>query len=97
MILDGEEDEALRVLLEEGLVGLLRLDGRGHAGLGLLLLREARLLLLSGIHLGLERGEVGIEGGVLLVGAGEVKLLDGRLHLEVLDGGSSLRKDASQL
>lgn len=35
MVLDGEQDESLRVLLQDGLVNLIRLDCGSHAGLGL--------------------------------------------------------------
>ena len=38
VVLDGEQDEALRVLLQNGLVNLLRLDCGSHGGLGRLLL-----------------------------------------------------------
>jgi len=85
MVLDGKENETLGVLLKERLIGLLRLDARGNSGLGLLLLGLFDNLCL-------EVG--GIEGLVqrlvLLVGGAEVELLDGRLHFEVLNGGSSL-------
>jgi hypothetical protein len=89
VILDGEQHEALRVLLQEGLVGLLGLDGRGHGGLWPLLVRGS--LLVVGVHLGLEGGEVRVKRRVLLVGGGEVELLDGGLHLKGLDRGSSLQ------
>lgn len=87
MVLDGEQDEALRVLGEERLIEELLLWFWGSDCLDLLL-----LVLKLGIHLGLEGGEVGIEGLVFLVGWGKVELLDGRLHLEGVNGGSSLQK-----
>lgn len=32
VVLDGEEDETVRVLLQKGLIGLGRLDTRSHLG-----------------------------------------------------------------
>lgn len=85
MVLDGKENKTLGVLLKQRLVGFLRLDARGNSDLGLLLLGLFDNLCL-------EVG--GIEGLVqrlvLLIGGAEVELLDGRLHVEVLNGGSSL-------
>ena len=83
VVLDREEDEPVGVLLKQGLVGLLGLDAGGDGGLGLLdLLRlgDRRDVLR-------DSGAVGV---VLLVGRAEVELLHGRLHLERVDGGSSL-------
>ena len=103
MVLDGEEDETLRVLLENGLVGLVWSNARGD-GLGLLLLNLLGLDDLGVLHLGLGSvdlvGQTGegslVHGVVLLVGGIEVELLNGRLHLEGVDGGSSLlRRDKS--
>lgn len=86
MVLDGEENEALRVLGEERLIGLLRLEGRGDLlGLGGLLVR-----VVFGIDLGLELSKVLVEGLVLLVGGTELELLGGRVHVEVLDTGGNL-------
>lgn len=89
MILDGEQDEALRVLLEKRLLSLQR------DIVLLLLLSLGRLWLLGGlgvvgIDLGLKGGEVGVEGLVLLIRRVEVELLDGGLHLEGLNCSCSL-------
>lgn len=81
MVLDGEKDESLRVLLEEGLVGLLGPEARGGSGLlDLLDLGDDGLDLLDG-------SDVGV---VLLISDVEVELLDGGLHLEGLDSSGSL-------
>lgn len=86
MVLDGEENEALRVLGEERLIGLLRLEGRGHLlGLGGLSVR-----VVFSIYLGFELSKVLVEGLVLLVGGTEVELLRGRVHVEILDTGGNL-------
>lgn len=97
MVLDGEQHETLGILLQEGLVGLLGLDGGSHGGLRLLLLGRlhGRLVDVLGVNLCLEGGEVGVEGRVLLVGSRKIELLDGRLHLEGLDGGRSLQRGGS--
>jgi len=81
VVLDGEKNEALRVLLEEGLVGLFWLDGCSS---GLLL----DLLDLGDNRLGVLDGD-GV-GVVFLVGGIEVELLNGRLYLESLNGSGSL-------
>jgi hypothetical protein len=87
MVLDGEEDESLRILLEEGLIGLLGLNGVGNSRLG---------GLFCSLHLGDDGLGHGLGGDffgwrvVLLVGDAEVKLLDRRLHLQVANGRSSL-------
>lgn len=81
MVLDGEENETLRVLLEEGLVELLSLGSDNNLCLLLGLLDNLRLELCS-IDV--------LVGLVLLVGDSKVKLLDGRFHVEVLNTGSSL-------
>lgn len=87
VVLDGEEDETVRVLLEKRLVGLKLLDARSNLG------------ALDGLLGGLGGGRVnGLErrGRVLLAERLEIELLNGRVaHLEVLEGGSSLRKHAS--
>ena len=77
VVLDGEHDETVGVLLEEGLSSLHGLDS---FGLGKSLLDG----LLDGVDL---------HGGrdIFLANGGEVELLDGGVrHLEVLEGGSSL-------
>jgi len=90
MVLDREQHEALRILLQERLIGFIRLDGRSHSRLLLHLLHHLshhRGGCLLSIHLGSEGGKVGVEGLVLLVVSGiEVELLDRRFHLERLDG-----------
>lgn len=68
VVLDGEENEALGVLLQDGLVGLLRLDGRCN--------RVNLLLDLVGdIVLELRNADDGLVC-VLLVCRREVNLLD---------------------
>lgn len=86
VVLDREQNETVGILLQEGLVGLKLLSSRSSLG------------NLDGLLGDLVGG--GIDGverpGVLLANGLEVELLDGRVaHLEVLEGGSSLRKDAS--
>ena len=83
VVLDGEQDESVGVLLEKRLVGLLGLDAGGHVGLGLLSL----LRLDDGCDVLRDDGAVGV---VLLVGSVEVELLHRRLHLEGVDGSRSL-------
>ena len=86
VVLDREQNETVGVLLQEGLVGLKLLSSRSSLGNLDGLLGD---LVGGGIN-GVERP------GVLLANGLEVKLLDGRVaHLEILEGGSSLRKDAS--
>jgi hypothetical protein len=84
VVLDGEENETVGVLLKEGLVGLSLLD------------RSSNLRNLKGLLDGLGVGRVdGLErrGRVLLADGLEVELLNGGVaHLEVLEGGSSLGK-----
>jgi len=78
MVLDGEENETVRVLLQERLTGLELLNGRSRLG------------SLDGLldRLGDSRVDVGSRRVLL---AGEVELLDGRVaHLEVLERGGSL-------
>lgn len=92
MILDGEQDKALRVLLQERLVEFNRLDDL------FVLLSLGRLQLgglgVVGINLRLEGGEARIiEGLVLLVRRVEVELLDRRFHLEGLNCRCSLVED----
>lgn len=78
MVLDGEENETVRVLLQERLSSLELLNGRLRLGsLG---------RLLGG--LGDSRVDVGSRRVLL---AGKVELFDGGVaHLEVLEGGGSL-------
>jgi hypothetical protein len=69
VILDREEDEALRILLEERLICLVRLDGGSDCGSlhGLDHLCDG-LLQVLGINLCLQGGEIGfVERLVLLV------------------------------
>lgn len=88
MVLDGEQHKALRVVLQEGLVGLGGLDGRGHGCLDFLDdgLLDLFLLLHRLCGLGI------LDKDVLLVGVAEVELLDGRLDLEGLDGSGRLQQ-----
>lgn len=85
MVLDGEQDEAVGVLLQQRLVGLLLPDCGSSGG----------VLDVVGLF-----GEIGdaLDGagdGVVcpVVVAGEVQLLGGRVvHVEVGNGRSSLQK-----
>lgn len=96
MILDGEEDEALWVILEKRFVCLLWPKTGCHGRLGRLLNGlhffhgRLGLLLLVGILGG--NSYVVLCGLVFFIGGVEVKLLDRRLHFERLDGRGSLRK-----
>lgn len=77
MVLNGEEDKALRVLLEEGLIGFCLLDGGSNDGLWCILglldfLDDSRLVV--GVDL---LGEAGDRVGVvLLVSDAKVELLN---------------------
>lgn len=83
MILDGEEDKAMRVLLEQRLLGLDILDARSHLGSFLSLVGD-----LVRLQVDVRRACIFLAGNV------EVDLLDGRVtHFEILEGGSSLRKE----
>lgn len=91
MVLDWEQDETVRVLLEDGLLKLLGTEFGGLCG---------RLLCFDDI-LGSDvvRVDVLDQSGdrrileiVLLVRDSEVKLLDRGLHLEGLNGRGSLLK-----
>lgn len=81
VVLDGEKNETVGVLLQEGLVGLSGLDTSSSLG---------------GLNNGLLGGRVDRLGGggdILLADGGEVELLNrGIAHLKVLEGGSSLWK-----
>lgn len=93
MVLDGKQDEALRVLLQDGLVNLIGLNCRSHGGLGLLLLEGLGGLVVV-VHLlgkGLESGLV--KRLVLLVGSVEVDLLDRGLNLKRVNGRGSLLRE----
>lgn len=79
MVLDGEENETMRVLLQQRLVCLALLDGGSHLG-------KLRLGWLLGHGLSLDVGRVDRtrHGNVLLVRGLEAELLDGRIaHLEL--------------
>lgn len=82
MVLDGEQHKALGVLLQERLLGLKGLVGSDNSLL-LLLSLDVHVLLHQLLGLGLLED-------VLLVGIAKVKLLDGGLDLERLDGRGSL-------
>jgi hypothetical protein len=80
VVLDREHDKTVGVLLKEGLCGFNLLD--------------SKRLVLGGLLARLLNGGVdGLERCVLLATRLEVELLNrGIAHLEVLEGGSSLRK-----
>lgn len=82
VVLDGEEDETVRVLLQERLIGLGLLDARSNLG-GL----DGLLAQLVDRRVdGLGRRDILLASGL------EVELLDRRVtHLEVLERGSSLK------
>lgn len=84
VILDGEKDESIGILLEQWLVGLEVLGSfSGGSNMGLLGLWLGSGLL--GFHDALG------DGGVFLVRNVEVELLDRRIaHLEGLEGRGSL-------
>ena len=83
VVLDGEQDETLGVLLQEGLISLKGLDGSSDGSLGLLdrALLDLLLLQLDGLDT--------LDGNVLLVGT-KVELLNRGIDGECLDGRSSL-------
>jgi hypothetical protein len=90
VVLDGEKDEAVGVLLEKRLIGFEALGGRcGNWRRDLCLLFLDRRLVLS-VHAVGEGSDTVIDGMVLLVYGIEVELLDGRLHFEGLNGSGSL-------
>jgi hypothetical protein len=95
VILDREQDEPTRVVLEKGFV-ILR-SGCTSRLLNLLWCFHGRLgvdhLGVLRVNVCLEGGKVGIERLVLLVGLREVELLDRRLHLERLNCSGSLKSD----
>lgn len=87
MVFDGEHDKPLRVLLQQRLIGLLRLecggDGLGNILINLLgLCRLSLLDLPSPLQL-VDLGHVvggGIDGLILLVLDAEIGILDGMIH-----------------
>lgn len=87
MVLEGEENETVRVLLENRLV-LLELEEGVECD------RLLFFLVLGGLNGLLKLGDVIDDRGgrrVLLVGDAEVEGLDGRVaHLESLERGNSL-------
>lgn len=83
MVLDREENETVRVLLQQRLAGLDLLKTRSHLGSLLRLLGSRLDDLRVDSELGSRR--------VFLASGLEVELLDGRVvHLEVLQRGGSL-------
>jgi hypothetical protein len=76
VVLDGEQDEALRVLLQQRLVLFFLLDcGRDGRLYGRVDLRHIRY------------ADDGLEDVLFVIGRGEVELLCGRIgHLESLNG-----------
>ncbi len=70
MVLDGEQHETLRVLLQEGLISLLSLDTGRYNSLGLLL----RFLCCGciGVDLAGEGVDIGVERRVLFGRSGKV-------------------------
>lgn len=97
VVLDGEEDETVRVLLQHRLVRLLRLDcGRNFRLFLRLLLEQRDALDGDGDLVGIVAGVGGVIGVLLVSLSVELRLLDGGLHLEVFDGGRGLHgKDVS--
>lgn len=84
VVLDGEENETLSVLPEEGLIVQVLLAN------GLLVILG---LLDDGLDIGVVSHGCGgcpVDGLVLFVGGVKVELLHGGLDVEVLDRGSSL-------
>ena len=88
MVLDWEEDKSLRILHEQRLICLLRLEFRCNSrdSLGL------RDDWLRDDDIGDNWG-FGVEGHVLLANSLEVELLDWRVgHLEIINCRSSLSR-----
>jgi hypothetical protein len=77
MVLDGEQDKSVRVLLKQRLISLNSLDVKSS-------LRRLSRLLCSG--LGGRHVDYGVrDGSVLFAGSFKIELLDGGIiHLEVL-------------
>ena len=87
MVLDGEENKTLGVLLKQGFIGFLSLNTGGNSDLGAVLLG-----LLDSFRLELV-GFCGVaQRLVFLVGGTKVKFLNWGFHVEVLDRGGSLLK-----
>src|SRR5277367_4420532 len=90
MIFDREENETLRIDLEQWLVSFFRLDCWSN--------RHRQRFLLGNFDYGLGRfnfddGYLGVKGQVFLIRLVEVKLLRRRVgHLEGLNGRRSLCK-----
>jgi hypothetical protein len=84
VVLDWEEDKALRILLEQWLICLFALDGRSNA----------RLLIRRRVFFIVEHWDANDGDGdltVLLVGSSEINLLRWRFtHLEALDASRGL-------
>lgn len=86
MVFNGEEHEAMRILLKQRLSSLEFLERRSGFG-GLVSSRLFGNWLLE------RRVDIGRLRDILLAGRREVKLLDRRVvHLKVLEGGSSLHE-----
>ena len=89
MILDGEEDETLRVFLKKWFVHLITLDARGNSRLGRGL---CRLNSSFRNHITRNKNILNVLGVVLfLFAAAEVGFLDGRLDLKGLNGRGGLK------
>lgn len=91
MVLDWEQDKALRVLLEKGLIGLFRLNcWRNNNGF-------LYLDFLDGLlDLDLDNRRVGVKRHVLLASSLELELLGRRLaHLKTLNAGGGLERNIS--
>jgi hypothetical protein len=91
VVLNREQDKALRVLLEKGLIGLFRLNcWRNNNGL-------LCLDFLDGLlDLDLDDWRVGVERRVLLASSLELQLLGRRLaHLKPLNAGGGLERNIS--
>lgn len=98
MVLNREEDKSLGILLQQRLVTLLCFDSWSNGGRGLLICLVRLINLLDICNLGLvvvdllsKVGDRGLVGGlVLFVSRVKINFLDWRLHLERVNGRSSL-------